>query len=584
MKIRRSKKRTLFNPDKIATAISQTLSRDLAHSQQLYGVGNSVQKFYSETWSREVLKKYDSTTSDVDKLEEEAYASFIQNNDRMRQVNVDFRPPRQLPAHHLSSDELMLKRAQHLISWVLGDITWGEIADNARNSSGVTLGVRFSDTSNEAKFTWPMSTTAEVASMFNQYLNRNVMLRRAIESFNGTKQLDVARYDIVEASRATTVPKSSTKRRMIAIEPTLNMFFQQGLMHTMYKRLKGSRRLLTDVRLDVESLPTKHQDLARWASITGNNATIDFSSASDCVSIELLRYLLPPKWFKYVTILRSPFMKIKEELVELQMVSTMGNAGTFPLETLVFWSLGVAAVMNRTEKNPYTILSKPQDRNAVSVFGDDCILPTEDAHTFMDMCTKVGFIVNKEKSFYDKDSRFRESCGGDYLQSSYVRPLHVKAPTSTRLSALEPWLYIILNGVLKKYEMYFGRLTYLYDKQLLQHLFSLFKKHKLKVKLVPLDFPDDAGLKTLDWRRLAECYSIDFDTIHISESGWRRFRYLHFRYTDRAVKDDGLMYANWLQKPKVTRLFADESPAAHIHPLRRKGGYVVAKTTTPYWE
>jgi hypothetical protein len=575
------KRKPFFNPDEIATAISQTLNRDLGTSTQLYGGPNELQRFYSITQKESCLKKYDPFVGNSKEvLQEEAFTAFLETNARMREVNEKLSVPCDMPAHLLHPTDLAIRRAAALCRWVLRDITWGELADHATHSGGVTRGVSFADTSLEAKFTWPLSTTREVTSIYRQYLIDNVQLRDAIEILNRQSgEVIQEEFDIVEESRATTVPKSATKRRMIAIEPTLNMFFQQSLMAIMYNRLK-------EVGLDVESLPSWHQDLAFRGSVTGKTATIDFSSASDCVSIELLRQLLPDKWFRYVVMFRCPRMNIRGESVELHMISTMGNAGTFPLETLVFWSLGVAAIMQDTRTNPYSLLSTEDERAMVSVFGDDCILPTIHAETFMSLCGEVGFRVNQEKSFYDPGPGFRESCGGDYYHGANVRPFMLKAPTSTRRSALEPWLYITLNAILPKYISYFGRLTYVYDKDLLAYLFSLFTKHKILIKLVPSDFPDDAGLKTTDWQRIRQCYGVKFDTVATSAQGWLSFRYCRFQYKTERDRDDFLRYAIWLKAPRVSRLTWHPKPKPELlslFPIRRKGGYIVAKALYPNW-
>lgn len=582
-RVKRKTKRKLFNPDKIATAISQNLNRDLSSTNQLYGGGNSLQEFFLKVQKESTLKKYDPTAGDVSVLEEKAFRSFLSTNFRMKQINENFRQPRDIPNQHLHPRELALLRAKWLIHWVLGDITWSEIAENATHSGGVTKGIKFSDTSWEAKFTYPLSCTRRVAYLFEQWLVENKQFSAAIDDVNGHQQV-AERYCFTRASRATTVPKDATKRRMIAIEPTLNMFFQQALMHVMYKRLKN-RHPNSYVGLDVESLPFRHKQLAWEGSVTGKLSTIDFSSASDCVSIELLRWLLPPKWFAYVTMLRCPMMEILGSTVKLEMVSTMGNAGTFPLETLVFWALGVAAVMHRTRTNPYGILSLPEERQLVSVFGDDCIIPTEDAEFFMELCESVGFLVNKEKSFFKPGPGFRESCGGDYLRGSNVRPLFIKAPTSNKASALEPWLYIMFNSILEKYISYFGELTYMYDKEAIRYLLSLFRKNGLKVKLVPPDFPDDSGLKTLDWRRLDMHYDVPWDKVYTSDQGWACFKYCRFVYTNRRERNDPLRYTLWLKHP-ITRgewWEPEQKALKQIFPIRRKGGYVVAKGLRPFW-
>ncbi len=576
-KKRSQTKRKLFDPDKIATAISQNLDRDLSSAHQMYGGGNSLQEFYSSVQRESTLKKYDPAVGNADELEKAAFKQFLSTNCRLREFNRNFRQPRDIPAKHLHPIELTLKRARALVHWVLRDIAWSELVEYASHSGGVTKGVKFSDTSWEAKFTYPMSTTRVVANLYNQYLRENKQFAFAVEDLN-RRQIVSERFDYTRSSRATTVPKSSDKRRMIAIEPTLNMFFQQALMTVMYQRLK-------DVDLDVESLPFRHKQLAWQGSVSGKLATIDFSSASDCVSIELLRYLLPPRWFRYVTMFRCPSMEILGSTVKLEMVSTMGNAGTFPLETLVFWALGVATVMQRTRTNPNSLLSLPEERDLVSVFGDDCILPTVDAEAFMANAEAVGFVVNKEKSFYDDMPGFRESCGGDYLRGSNVRPVCIKAPTSTRVSALEPWLYTILNSLQTKYISYFGELRYVYDQQAFEYIFALFRKYKLKVKLVPPDFPEDSGFQTGDWRRFDACYDIPWDKVHTSDQGWAHFRYCRFVYDDRRRRHDPLRYTMWLRRPIIRNEWwaPEKLVQKELFPLRKRGGYVVAKALRPFW-
>lgn len=587
------KKRKLFNPDEIASAISLKLDRDLATAKHVYGGGITMhQKFYRKAQSKACLKKYVATTADMSGVEEETFNDFLATNERIGKVNEFFKEPRDLPAHLLNSHELILIRARALMAWTLRGISFEELCAASGNSGGVTQGVSFADTSQEAKFTMPISTTADVSSMWRQYLACNELLHAAILEEN--RHLLVGeKYNVVDGSRATTVPKTNDKLRMIAVEPTLNMFFQQGLMMVMYRRMKC-------VGLDVTRLPDKHKLLAWIGSVSGNLATIDFSSASDCVSLELLRYLLPADWFRYVDKVRCRTMRIGSTEVPLNMVSTMGNAGTFPLETLVFWTLGVAVVMSQERSNPYHVLSLPEERDKVSVFGDDCILPSSYAKLFMETCTRVGFKVNDEKSFFDPKPGFRESCGGDFFHGLDVRPLYIKAPTSVRASALEPWLYIILNGVLEKYISYFGTLSYVYDKELLTYLFGLFKENKLMVKLVPPYFPDDAGLKTRDWRRLQLNYGFKISSIGQGDFGLVSFRYLKFQYRNKRKRSELLQYSLWLgrnantlddleriSKTDMTRagaqkVFFPRLPVLQF-PRKEKGGYIVAKGLSSCW-
>jgi hypothetical protein len=338
---------------------------------------------------------------------------------------------------------------------------------------------------------------------------------------------------------------------------------------------------LAKVGLDVTSLPALHKELARVGSITGNLATIDFTSASDCVSIELLRWILPPKWFRVIESVRSPSASFYGEHKELHMISTMGNATTFPLETLVFWTYAHAVLLSLRPGN--SLFPEWEDLNCVSVFGDDCIVPTPAAVPFMDCMESIGFVVNKEKSFYGAE-RFRESCGGDYLAGYDVRPFNLRAPHSRKMSALEPWLYIIFNGLITRYTMYFGSLTYVYDKELWRLLFSYFTKYKISIKLVPSYFPDDAGLKVShDIQRFLNHYTFHLDRIDKSEHGTYMFRYCRFQYRQKIEKYAAIELASWLKRPTVTTPFCPAEEPDSFTPLRRIGGYVVAKGLSCHW-
>jgi hypothetical protein len=335
------------------------------------------------------------------------------------------------------------------------------------------------------------------------------------------------------------------------------------------------------VGLDVGNLPDQHKLLAMESSITGRNATIDWTSASDCVSIELLRWLIPPKWFSAINRVRCEKMSIMGTPVKLNMISTMGNAVTFPLETLVFWTYAQACCLH-SDKTNNSLFPEWEDLKRCSVFGDDCILPCDVAPLFIEVMTSVGFIINDEKSFYDDAGRFRESCGGDYLQGFNVRPCYLRGPTSTKKSALEPWLYIIFNSLHKKYMSYFGELKYVYDRELYKLMFGYFRKFDIQVKLVPDFFPDDAGLKMSDdILRIANVYRPRLSRIDISEHGTLSFLFCNFRYWKKQERHDDLRYAMWLKKPRMAK---EPKIQRKIRPQRKKGGYVVAKGLTCHWQ
>lgn len=570
---RRGKKRgsRSFNPDEFVADIHRCLHRDLGHLV-LDDPAGSPQSALAYSVLGEFRKKYASPYVDQSPLEEKAFNLFRGINAHVGATTLDLGPSERTHPSKMSEIHLIHARAKAIVAFVLGGIDDETVYLHCKNSGGVTLGVGFADTSWDEKFRFPISATTGVLPTVRDYLSWDAMLKKTIEDINGPLPVR-EEVEVVAGSRATTVEKNDTIRRMIAVEPTWNMWFQQGLMGLLYKRLRA-------VGLDVERLPDVHRRLAFESSLTGRNATIDFSSASDCVSIELLRWLLPPKWFDWLDRVRCPTMSLNGDVVKLNMISTMGNATTFPIETLVFWSYAHACRMSK--KATYSLLPEWSELKECSVFGDDCILPTEIAPLFIQVCEDIGFLVNDDKSFYS-DEPFRESCGGDFLHGHEVRPFHVRAPQSTRVSSLEPWMYVVWNDLLKKYIQCFGGLTYIYDKELFRFFESIFTKYKLQLKLVPSDYPNDSGLYlSQDWERLKRHYPrFRLGHISVNAHGVYRFKVCKFQYRNKRALSDALRYADWLRRPIRAARTEEQDP--RWGNVRRIGGYVVAYSETSRW-
>jgi hypothetical protein len=209
----------------------------------------------------------------------------------------------------------------------------------------------------------------------------------------------------VRGNRFTVVPKDCTKGRGIAIEPSLNVFFQLGIGSVVRRRLKVSG-------IDLENGQEIHRRVACEASVRGHLATIDLKSASDSVSINLVKLILPPRWFEYLDDLRSKKTLFRGKWYHLEKFSSMGNGFTFELETLVFLCL---------------VLALSEDLipgNNVFVYGDDIIVPTDNAKDVTAMLNFFGLQVNEKKTFLS--GSFRESCGGDYFDGVDVRPQYLK--------------------------------------------------------------------------------------------------------------------------------------------------------------
>lgn len=563
----KSKRRpTLFDPDKIIAKIHQAITRDLQVTELKYGHERDARLLFKQRQIGEFLKRYFNPSKPQDSLIAATYRKFLAENEHMGNFReLEYPETLKFPSETQCRREKILLRARALMHWCLTAFDEDEFFGACKHGPGTTLGVPFEDTSLESKFTLPMSCTESVKPLLDQYLAWDHQSREAIVEYNAAFIGEW--YDTVDGSRATTVTKDDSIRRFISVEPTGNAFIQQGLMHMMYSRLRK-------VGLDVRSLPMLHQKLAKKASMDGRKATVDFISASNCVLTELSRFLMPRKWFRVCDMSRCTATEVDGEWVQLNMFSTMGNAVTFPLETLIFWTLGQAMLLTDRAKATDSLFPEWEDLAALSVFGDDCIVPDESYDSFVDLLESFGFMVNTKKSHHGVDP-FRESCGGDYHLGHDVRPFKVRPPTSLRRSALEPWLNIIANNLIERYILYFGDLGYVYDRELFRVLIALFREHDLNVRVVPADFPEDSGwFIAEDLQRWIHAYG-DIPLARIAVADYSlgyEFSFLKFRYWKTRSVDHGLRYTTWLRNPVVS-----EGRAPTLRPVRKRGGYVVAK-------
>lgn len=222
--------------------------------------------------------------------------------------------------------------------------------------------------------------------------------------------------EVVRGSRLSYVPKNRKISRTICTEPLLNMIFQKGIGGVL------QQRLLDVFGIDLSTQPARNSRLAHIGSYTQGFGTIDLSSASDTISLRLIRELLPSQPVSWLLRARSPVTVFPNgDEVELHMISSMGNGFTFPLQTLIFAAL---------VRSVYKVLdikithNKTLDVDNYAVFGDDIIVVSEAYDLVCDMLSLFGFSVNKDKSF--NKGHFRESCGKDYFLGHNVRGVYIQ--------------------------------------------------------------------------------------------------------------------------------------------------------------
>jgi len=224
---------------------------------------------------------------------------------------------------------------------------------------------------------------------------------------------------VVEGNRLTFVRKSNETDRTICTEPTLNMLYQLGIGGHIDQRLREV------YNIDLASQQSMNRAMALRGSKDGSFCTIDLKSASDTISLSLLREILPRDFLSWLTSVRSRTCKLPSgEFIDLHMISSMGNGFTFSLQTLIF-SACVAAV--------YRQLSIPLDNGRKrdsfgnyrlrnwSVFGDDIIVVGRAYDRICHLLKRFGFVVNAAKSF--SEGPFRESCGLDAFKGVDIRPV-----------------------------------------------------------------------------------------------------------------------------------------------------------------
>lgn len=299
-------------------------------------------------------------------------------------------------------------------------------------------------------------------------------------------------------SRIGFVPKNADEHRTIGIEMNGLMPLQKVIGNLIRTRLKQR----TPIDLNSQQ---RNRHLARLAQ-TFELSTIDLANASSSISLELVRALLPTDWFTAINDFRSSHgqcNRIDSDVIEYEMVSSMGNGFTFELESLIFYALAVAIA----ERNG---LHASEIKKSIGVFGDDIIVPRRISGDLITGMSLFGFTANIEKSFVK--GFFFESCGADYYNCSDVRPFLLRREVKTFRDLL-----FLMNSILYKgisqcrsdfSELYIMLFKLIPDKSLLGPLhfdsketreYGLDKQDDLEAVLrVPLEFARKNGAVSFD--------------------------------------------------------------------------------------
>lgn len=305
-----------------------------------------------------------------------------------------------LDALFKGSNVWLLNATKHKIAEILGDFCPEEFFDSANWGPGVTTKLKGSRVSAINKFHLENGITSSLHSLVSELFP----VAYPAWASHLAYLYGSASWDFQVGNTVVTVPKNSKTDRVIAVEPGINLWFQKSVGSMIRKRLFRS-----SIDLNTQD---RNQQLARRGSKDSSLSTVDFSSASDSISLEVVRELLPSDWFLVMDSCRSKFGILDKLPRWWEKFSSMGNGFTFELESLIFFAAARAVKEYVGCKGP------------ISVFGDDVILPTDCLDLYSSFCDFLGFRVNPSKSF--STGYFRESCGSHYWGGIDCKPIFLK--------------------------------------------------------------------------------------------------------------------------------------------------------------
>lgn len=407
----------------------------------------------------------------------------------------------------------VLSRASEYCSAILGTYDEEEVFRLAKFGSNSTVGNPYAASYLHMKLQdSPLTGTLQQFLVMDRYLETDTLLREITES-------NPAKGKIVASLKLSLVPKTYKVHRPIVPNTTIGNFITAGQQAVITHRL-------LDAGLDIRHLQAKHRKLVKSLSVNRTHATADLSSASDSITKQLVEALLPESWYEALLVHHIPNVYVSEDAagkpftVNVPTFAGMGIGYTFPLETLVF----------------YSILEAIRDLAGVhegfcSVYGDDLIYPRRLHRYVATIFPMLGFILNMEKTYAEE--YFRESCGADFYRGVDVRPFQPMAEHRTvDWRGASSFIYKLVNGLRAHWEDYEISTS-------INYLLSWLRQLTAKIHVVPPSMPESAGIRS------CKPYIQSFSDTYAKPK--------YVRYQDTAVtKKWGYRYALITEKPPIT--------------------------------
>lgn len=350
------------------------------------------------------LSKYESLKTGID-LKAVTLRKFAKSEAQCRATNGKFRDP--LLRGLTPRAHSILHAMQRKIARILGEFRLKHVLRECRWGKGATSTIpRRRSTLDNKICELPLSVTVGALPFIRLELEHDPHWFAALTGIfpSGPYSVVSSCFKIVSGNKLAQVPKNAKTNRMIATEPTANSFLQQGVGRYI-------RRCLKRYGIDLDNQET-NQKYACSAYLR-RLATLDLSAASDTIARLLVEHLLPPDWYDYLNSIRSWYYTDDQGKTHWsEKFSSMGNAFTFELETLIFYA-ATSCIQDEVDPN-----------GVVSIYGDDIICEQNIAKDVISVLEELGFTINKEKSYVDGE--FFESCGVHTYQGMDVTPVFQK--------------------------------------------------------------------------------------------------------------------------------------------------------------
>ncbi len=325
------------------------------------------------------------------------------------------------PVEHSSHKLTILQQVCDRIATQFGDLSSEDPHELPKHGPGVvatfgkgTSKYTFPNWSNKLQDTFPadMYASYNFMSQPDQFLESGSLLRN---------------HEV--PARLIAVPKTQKAPRLIACEPNEHQWIQQLVRNQLERRIQK-----TSLRNSVSFRSQEPNRLrAMQGSIDGSYASVDLSSASDrltCWTVErafrtntsILERLhaCRTRWVKSELSSLTRFTRLKK-------FGPMGSAVTFPVQSIVYACVGIAAII-LSDGRKVTSTSIDKASHQVTCFGDDILLPVHALPVLVELLTSLGLKVNTDKTF--SKGNFRESCGIDCMLGVDLTPAYLLNPAT----------------------------------------------------------------------------------------------------------------------------------------------------------